>query len=167
MSCAEPGGQPGGSGGSVGGAPEREPRRERAERGLPPGARRLGGRPARELEQGRRQRRHGIEDGGQQLEPLVRPGLDRDDDRGPGPAAEGNADPLARGELALQLERHAVRERAGNGKVEDDVREQEGRPQAPAGARPRTRSYSRRMSFRSSYAWRRYAGPGLRKRNAG
>jgi hypothetical protein len=131
---------------------------ERSEHGLPPRARRLRRRPARELEQRRGQRGDGIEDGRQRLEILVpwaRAGLDRDHDPRTGTAAEGDPHALPRGDTLLQLRRDAIREGPGNGKDGDDVREQEVRPQAPAGARPWTRSCSRRMSLRSSYAWRR------------
>ena len=157
-SSAGPGGQAGGNGASAAGAPERMPGGSARNAASPQRARRLRRRPARELEQRRGQRRHGIEDGRQRLESLVPwapAGLDRDHDPRTGTAAKGNAHALPRGDALLQLGRNAIREGAGNGKVGDDVREQEARPQAPAGAWPRTRSYSRRMSLRSSQALRR------------
>jgi len=54
--------------------------------------------------------------------------LDRDHDRPAGTAAERDSYPLPGRDASLELGRNAIREGAGNWKIGDDVRAQEGGP---------------------------------------
>ena len=152
-SSAGPARQAGGGGGSAGGAPER----------MPGGSARNAASPQALAVSAAAQRvsssSAGVSAGtgsstaatsSSVSSPGPAPGSTRDHHARTRAAAEGNAHALSRGDPRLQLGRDAIREGPRNGKVGDDVREQEVRPQAPAGAR--TRSSSRRMSLRSSNA---------------
>ena len=132
--AAGPGGQAGDGEAEWPAAPERS-RRERAEGGLSPGARRLGGRPARELEQA-----PGVSAGTGSRTAVSSsrrssvPGSTATTTAGRGRPRNGTRTRWPGTTRSSQLERNAIRERARNGKVEDDVREQG--PASGAGGRP-------------------------------